>query len=141
MSCKRNRGYRMRDAIQVRSLVFPWTRTRKTMASLVLKHTERSMGSHSQRNDRYLKKTSHPIFYWAEHFSKRDLKCKKGKQTLYFQSTTQTKSIIMRTLWACNQLCTCVEVCDWFDRYNRNQKAHPREGLEPSTEDLTNLTH
>ena len=32
-------------------------------------------------------------------------------------------------------------VCDWSDRYYRDQEAHLREGQELSTEDLTNLTH
>ena len=32
-------------------------------------------------------------------------------------------------------------MCDWFDRYNRNEEPHRREGPELSTEDLTNLAH
>ena len=42
MSCKRNRGYQIREAIQVGSLVFLWTWTS------VLEQTKRSMGSHRQ---------------------------------------------------------------------------------------------
>ena len=33
----------------------------------------------------------------------------------------------------------CVCVC--FDQYNQNKEARHREGLEHSTDDLTNLTH
>ena len=42
---------------------------------------------------------------------------------------------MIRTMSACNQLCIYAAVCDWFDRYNRD------EGPELSTADLTNLTH
>ena len=74
---------------------------------------------------------SHPMFFCAELFPKWDLK----------SQTTQTKTIIIRSVLACNQLCNLAAACDWFDQYNRNQEAHRREGPELSTEDFTNLAH
>ena len=120
MSRKRNRSYRMRQAIQVRLLVFLSTWTRKNMVSYLLKR-----------------------FYCAEPFLEGDFKSKKGKQTIHFQSSTQAKTMIIRTLLLCNQFCIPAGecVCVWFDQYNRNKEAFHREEPELSTDDLTNLTH
>ena len=100
----------------------------------------RSMGLHCPKLTPKFEEASHTFFY-AEPFSKGDLKSKKGNQTIHCQSTTQTKTSIIRIVLACNQLCSRVTVCDWFDQYNRNQETHRREGLELPTEDLTNLAH
>ena len=59
---------------------------------------------------------SHAFFDRAEPFSNGDLKSEKGKQTILFQSTTQTKTIFIRTVLASNQLCNDAAVCDWFDQ-------------------------
>ena len=39
------------------------------------------------------------MFECAEPFLKGDLKPKKGKETIHFQSTTQTKTIIIAIIW------------------------------------------
>ena len=101
MSCKRNRGYRVRDAIRVTSMMFLWTRTRK-------------------------------VWYRS---------CSNKSNGAWDRNTTQTKTIITRAILACNRLCIYAAVCGWFDRYNRKEEAHRREGLELSTQDLTKLTH
>ena len=51
VSCKRSRGYRVREALQVKSLVFLWTWTRKSMVSLMPERTKRSMGAYGQEDD------------------------------------------------------------------------------------------
>ena len=48
MSRKRNRGYRIREAIQVGSLVFLLTWTRNSVVSHVLQQSKRSLGLHRQ---------------------------------------------------------------------------------------------
>ena len=84
---------------------------------------------------------SHPIFHCAELFSTGDVMSKRSRQTVHFQSTTQTKTIIFHTFLACSQLCIYAAVCDWFDRCNRNQEDHRREGLKLATAHLTKLAH
>ena len=46
---------------------------------------------------------SHP-FFCSERFLKEDLKSLKGKYTIHFHGTTQTKTMFDRTILACNQL-------------------------------------
>ena len=84
---------------------------------------------------------SQPIFYCAEPLLKGDVKSKKGKETTHFQCTTQTKTIVIRTVLAGNQLCTCAAVCAWFDQNNQHKEACHRELPELSEADLTKLTH
>ena len=64
---------------------------------------------------------------------------------MHFQSTSQTKTIIIRTMLACSQLCihaaVCVCVCVWLDQYDQNKEARHREGPELSIDDLANFDH
>ena len=97
-SCKRNRGYRTREAIQVKSSVL-WTWTRKRVVSHVHEQNKRSIGLHCQEMKQTSEAASHPIFFCVGPFAKGDLKCKeKSRQALHLQSTTQTKTIIIRTM-------------------------------------------
>ena len=86
---------------------------------------------------------SHPIFYCVERFSKGDLKSKKGKQIIHFQvqSTTHTKTIIIRTILARNQYAFTPQCVFCLISTIETETTHRREGLELSTADLTNLTH
>ena len=89
-----------------------------------------------------IEEASHPIFYCAEPLLKRDVKSMKGKGTFHLQSLTQTKTIIVRTNLACNQLCIYAAVCAWFDQNNVYNKEGRHRGVpELSDADLTNLTH
>ena len=54
---------------------------------------------------------SHPIFYSVELFSKGDLNSKKGKQTIHFQSTTQTKKPSSIVLFWCAIKCAFTPPC------------------------------
>ena len=65
-----------------------------------------------------LEGAKHPILFCAEPFLKAALKYKKGKPAIHFQSTTQTKTVIICTLPACTQLCIYVAVCARIDQYN-----------------------
>ena len=87
------------------------------------------------------REASQSIFCCAELFPKKDLKSKKGRQTIHSQCTTRTNTIFIRSILACNRSCIYAAMCDWFDRNNQNQEGHRRESPELSTEDLTNLTH
>ena len=49
---------------------------------------------------------------------------KEGTQTIHFQCTTQTKTIITRTILSCNHLCFYAIVCGWFDLLNVIPEAH-----------------
>ena len=57
----------VREAIHVRSLVFQWTWTRKSMVSHVPEQTKRSMGSYCQEKDRNLKKLHIRFFLVLNH--------------------------------------------------------------------------
>ena len=46
-----------------------------------------------------------PISVCAERCLKGDVKSNKGQQTIQFQSTTRTKTIIIRMVLTCNQFC------------------------------------
>ena len=85
--------------------------------------------------------TPHPIFCCAELFLKGDLKSKKGKKTIHFQSTSPTKTLVIRTIFACNQLCIYAAVCVLLDQNNQNKEALHRGVPELSEADPTNLTH
>ena len=129
MSRTRKRGNRLCRALPVRSLVFLWTWTRESVVPYELGINQPENGSRRQENGHSILKKLHiQNFYGAEPFLKRDLKSKKGKETTYFLSTTQTKTIIIRTVFACNQLCIYAEcVCVWFDQNNQNKEARHRE--------------
>ena len=53
----------------------------------------------------------------------------------------KTGTIVIRTIWARNQLCIYAAVCVWCDQYSQNKEALHREGPERSIDDLTILTH
>ena len=78
MSCKRNRGYQMREAIQVRSMVFLWIWTRKSLVLLVPEQTKGCMGLHCQEMRQKFEEASHPIFE------------KHGVAVLHSSNTTST---------------------------------------------------
>ena len=114
---------------------------KKNMISRAREQTERSMASHHQKKRQKFEKAPHPIFCielllerrsqvqegQADHsFSKRD----SNKDNHYAHYFGMQSAIHSRR-----------SVCIRFDRYNRNQEAHHREGPELSTEDFTNVTH
>ena len=57
---------------------------------------------------------SHAIFYCADAIHEGHLKSKKGKQTIHLQRATQTKTIIVRIVLACSQLCIYAAECFFF---------------------------
>ena len=97
MSPEGKRCCRICKAIPVGSLWFcglgqerEWCRTSSDIARKITQKFEEA---------------SHPTFYCAEPFLKGDLKSKKGKETIHFQSTTRTKTSVIRFIFERNQLC------------------------------------
>ena len=60
---------------------------------------------------RKFEQASHQIFHGPEPFLKGDLQPKKGKQTMHVLSTTEAKTIRIRTNLAFNQFCMQAAVC------------------------------
>ena len=81
------------------------------MVSHELQQTKRSMGTYCQENDTAIRRSVASDLFCSEPFFKRDLMSKKGQQTVHFQSMTQTKTIIIRTILGCNQSCIHAAVC------------------------------
>ena len=54
---------------------------------------------------------SHPIFVVLNFFRKEISSPTKGEQTIHFQSTTQTQTIVIRTVLACSQFVRLTPSC------------------------------
>ena len=97
MSCTRNRGYRIREANQVRC--FCVTGHEKVW---YLSWSNRPNGAWdriARETTLKFEEASHPIFNCSEPSSKGDLKSKKGKQTIHFLSTTQRNKSSFVLFW------------------------------------------
>ena len=66
---------------------------------------------------------------------------RKGKPTMYFQSTTQTKPIVIRTVLACSKLCVTPPCVIGLISTVEIKKFIVVNIAQLSTEDLTKLTH
>ena len=69
------------------------------MVSHVPEQTKWSMGSSCQEDTDIRRSLRFDIFFCAESLVKRDIQSKKGKQTIHFQSTTQTRQTSLALIW------------------------------------------
>ena len=113
-------SYRIREAIQVRSLVFLSTWTRQSVVSHVLKQTKRSVGS------------------MVLNLSLEEISNPRAGRPFTFRARLKQRQSSFARFWVCNQICIYVAVCVWFDQ---DREARHREVPELSGADLVNLTH
>ena len=93
---EKNRGYRKRGQLKPGHWCFcgpgqhkVWCRSCPHKPNGAWDHIARKMAQTFEKAPRTL--------YCAEPFSKGDVKSKKGRETIHFQSTAQTKTMVIRT--------------------------------------------
>ena len=130
------RGYRIRKAISVRSFVFLWTWTRKSVVPYEFGQTSRRMGSQRQENDTAVGRSFSFKIFGAEQFLKGDLKSKKARRPFTFRVRFQQRQRISALFWHATNYtplpqCVCV----------KTKKLVIVKLPELSEADLTNSTH